>query len=191
MTVSFDPKKVRARIKRYENHIRKRNYRDGSGSRFLIGPLYLLLDDTQGAVAHYRWFEKKYQDDAGEPFHRISWALAILRKGHPDKAVNRLRYAHTQNAYMIPAILGIPHGQPSIDRSSNWEYEEYILNGPQEFLTMWRPEEKAWMKSVWDSPEFKAFVQTHLDLVSQLARESVGPKRTELVNALSSLPLTS
>lgn len=26
-------------------------YRDGSGSRFLIGPLYLLMDDTQGAAA--------------------------------------------------------------------------------------------------------------------------------------------
>ncbi len=53
---------------------------------------------------------------------------------------------------------------------------------------MWRPEEKAWLLSVWDSADFKDFVQTHIDLVRQLTHEPRGEKRTALVKALYALP---
>ena len=74
-----DPKKIRERIRRYERNLRKRDNRDGSGSRYLLGPLYLLLDDTEGALAHYKWFARRFDDDGGEPFHRFSWVLALHR----------------------------------------------------------------------------------------------------------------
>ncbi len=119
------PKKIHARIRRYERNLRKRDARDGSGLRYLLGSLYLLLDDTEGALAHYKWFARKFHDDSGEPFHRLSWALALHRAGKQDEAAKRLRNAHSQNVYLIPAVLGIPHGQPSgLQRGANWEDEE-------------------------------------------------------------------
>ncbi len=184
-----DPKKIRARISRYERNLKKSDCRDGSGTRFLLGPLYLLLDDTEGALAHYKWFERQFPDDGGEPFHRLCWALTLYRAGMPDEAAKRLRKAHVQNTYLIPAVLGVPHGQSSgLRRGSNWEDEDYIASAPPEFLAMWRSEEKAWLRSVWDSAGFKDFVQTHIKLVSQLAREPRGEKRTALIEALYALP---
>lgn len=188
MSVALDLKKILSRIRRYERNLRKRDYRDGSGSRFLLGSLYLLLGDAEGALTHYKWFERKFPDDGGEPFYRLGWALAMLRAQKPDKAVERLRRAHAENVYMIPAILGIPHGQPKVRRGSNWQDEEYILGAPPEFLAMWHPEEKKWLRSVWESLEFREFVQTHINLVSQLDHEPVGSKRSALVDALYALP---
>lgn len=108
-----DTKKIRERIRRYERNLRKRDVRNGSGSRYLLGSLYLLLEDTESALAHYKWFAKKFTDDGGEPFHRLSWALALYRTGKVDEAAHRLRNVHSQNVYLIPTVLGIPHGQPS------------------------------------------------------------------------------
>lgn len=184
-----EPKKIRERIRRYERNLKKRDARDGSGSRYLLGSLYLLLDDTEGALAHYKWFAKKFADDGGEPFHRLSWALALYRAGKVDEAAHRLRNAHSQNVYLIPAVLGIPHGQPSgLRRGSNWEDEDYIAHAPSEFLSVWRQEEKAWLQSIWNSADFKDFVQTHISLVRQLTHEPRGEKRTALVKALYALP---
>ncbi len=188
MSSFSDPKKIRERIRRYERDLKKRDARNGSGSRYLLGTLYLLLDDTEGALAHYEWFDKQFADDGGEPFHRLGWALVLYRAGRMDEASHRLRNVHFQNVYILPAILGIPHGQPSgLRRWSNWEAEDYITQAPLEFLTLWRPEEKAWLQSVWDSPHFKDFVQAHINLAQQLTHELRGEKRTALVNALHAL----
>ncbi len=187
MPTLAEEKKIRARIQRYERNLKKRNYRDGSGLRFLVGPLYLVLDDTEGALAHYKWFARKFPDDGGEPFHRLGWVLAMLRAQKPVQAAERLKLAHMANTYIIPAILDIPHGQPEVRRWSNWQDEEYIRQAPQEFLAMWRLEEKAWLKSVWEKPDFRDFVQTHMELMCKLDREPRGPGRKALVEVLSAL----
>jgi hypothetical protein len=189
MTASPDPRKVRARIRRYERNLKSRHYRDGGGTRFLVGPLYLLLDDTEDALAHYRWFDRKFPDSMDEPFHALGRVLAMLRAKEPEDELHyRLRRAHTANPYFIPALLAVAHGQPDVRRGCNSEDEEYLLGGPQVFLGMWRPEEKAWLRSVWESPAFVEFVRTHISIVSQLAHAPVGPERSQLVELLHALP---
>lgn len=189
MTASHDSRKVRARIRRYERKLKSRHYRDAGGTRFLIGPLYLLLDDTEDALAHYRWFDRKFPDSMDEPFHALGRVLTMLRAKEPeDDARYRLRRAHIANPYFIPALLAVAHGQPDVRRGCSWEREEYLLGGRQEFLGVWRPEEKAWLRSVWESSAFVEFVRTHISIVSQLAYAPVGPERPELVELLHALP---
>jgi hypothetical protein len=58
-----DPKKIRSRIRSYERSLKKeydlhRAYDDSAGKRYLLGSLYLLLGDIDGALKHYTWFEK-------------------------------------------------------------------------------------------------------------------------------------
>ena len=65
--------------------------RDGSGNRYLLGPLYIRIEDTQGALKHYRWFETTFPNDSGEPFHRMAWTLALHRNGD-IKAANKIIY---------------------------------------------------------------------------------------------------
>ena len=52
-------KKIKATIARYRrllnNEWKEHHFiSDGAGKRFMIGPLYLRIDDTKGAMAHYQ-----------------------------------------------------------------------------------------------------------------------------------------
>ncbi len=67
-----EPKKIRERIRRYERTLRKENQEfgsisDGYGKRYLLGPLYMLLGDTAGAIKSFEWFDKTCPGDMGEP----------------------------------------------------------------------------------------------------------------------------
>ncbi len=42
-------------------------YDDGAGKRYQIGPHYMLLDDNDGALGAFQWFEKEFPDDVGVP----------------------------------------------------------------------------------------------------------------------------
>ncbi len=150
--IPSEPKKIRALIRRIERSFEKDpNYRDGSGSRFLLGPLHLLLGDVAGALKHYIWFEDKFPDSSDEPSDAHCWALTMWRANRPEEALFRLRRAHLANPYLIPAILGLPHGQPEVWRGSNWEAEDYVAESPPEFINLWQPDEKLWLRSVWDT----------------------------------------
>jgi hypothetical protein len=180
-----DPKKIGAKIRRIERNFEKDpDYRDGGGGRFLLGPFYLLLGDLQGALEHYKWFEKKFPDSGDEPVDAMCWTLAMYRSNQETEAEFRLRRAYLANPYFIPALLGLPHGQPEVQRSSNWEHEEFVTETPPEFLNMWTPEERVWLKAKWQSSEFTSFVKTHIGLCQQLSGAEVGPHRSELVNQL-------
>ena len=59
-----DPKKIRARIRRYERKLQQEKtefgcYSDGAGKRYLLGPLYLLMGDLQGAIESFWWFSSR------------------------------------------------------------------------------------------------------------------------------------
>lgn len=188
MSIPTDQKKIRAAIRRYGRKFEKEpDFRDGGGTRFLIGPYYLLIGDAAGATKHYRWFEENFPDSSDEPFHTLSWALALYRTGQPEEAVYRLKRVHLANPYILPAILNIPHGQPDVRRGSNWHKEDYVAEAPPEFLRMWTESERRWLQTVWDNQEFKALVKEHVKLVSALSDEPVGPRRSELVGRLFSL----
>ncbi|HEY8272871.1 MAG TPA: hypothetical protein VIG33_18400 [Pseudobdellovibrionaceae bacterium] len=192
MMVSADPKKIRTTIRRYERNFEKDpTYRDGGGTRFLIGPYYLLIGDVAGAMEHYHWFQENFADSSDEPIHTLSWALALFRTGQVNDAVFRLRCAHLSNPYMIPALLKIPHGQPSVRRGSNWEEELYIMETSAPFFEVWAESEQAWLRQTWNSPEFTALVKEHISIRKALEAVPVGPRRTELVERLFSLAETS
>ena len=53
--VPKEAKKIRQRIRRYERALEQEkrrlgNYRDGSGKRLLLGPLYMIPGDLEGAL---------------------------------------------------------------------------------------------------------------------------------------------
>ncbi|MCI0558856.1 MAG: hypothetical protein MN733_10205 [Nitrososphaera sp.] len=66
---SFPPndlKKLKVRISAYERALSGGD-RDGAGKRYLLGPMYLLLGDVEGALKHFEWFDKTYADVAVNP----------------------------------------------------------------------------------------------------------------------------
>ena len=60
-----NPRHIKTRIRSYERSLRQEKKRfgfihDGSGKRYLLGPLYLLMGDTEGALKSFSWFEKMF-----------------------------------------------------------------------------------------------------------------------------------
>jgi tetratricopeptide (TPR) repeat protein len=95
-----DPKKIRARIRRYERALRQEQecygfINDGAGKRYLLGPLYLLMGDTAGALRSFAWFAQTCPDDSGDPLQYLCWTLALYRAGELEHATAKLRQTNS------------------------------------------------------------------------------------------------
>ena len=76
-----DPKRISERIRRYHRALKKEleaGYGgDGYGKRYLLGPLYMLMGDVDGALASFDWYKDAYPEDSGDPYQYLTWAKAI------------------------------------------------------------------------------------------------------------------
>ena len=61
----------------------------------------MLLEDSDGAVAAFRWFEKEFSDDTGEPGHLLCWSLALHRAGNEIGAARKLLQTMLSNLYLV------------------------------------------------------------------------------------------
>jgi hypothetical protein len=182
-----DPKKLKARIRRYERALRLEHeqfgaYDDSYGKRFLLGPLYLLAGDLPGALKSFKWFEQAFPDDSGEPYHRLCWTLALYRSGDLDAASHKLRQTMLTNLYLIPRLLGIPQSRFDVWHHSNWADEEYAEDSPPEILELWDPAARQWALETYQSVELSRVRTRYVEIFKQLKTEPVGPRRTRLVS---------
>jgi tetratricopeptide (TPR) repeat protein len=180
------PKAIRARIRSYERALKKEKelhgfYDDSHGKRYLLGPLYLLLGDVKGALAHFAWFKEMFPDDMGEPAHHLCWSLALYRSGDEKAAAGKLLRAMLSNLYLIPHLLGEPQEEYDICHPSNWEMKEYADCIPHEIMSLWSEQEKAWVMRIFDSQNAGNIRVRYIEIHRQLKTEKPGPKRRQLV----------
>ncbi len=179
-------KKIKATITRYRRllNIEWKDHHfisDGAGKRYMIGPLYLRIDDTKGAMAHYQWFEKMFDDDSGEPFHRMGWTLALYRNGLDQDAERMLLITMLQNLYLFPVLFG---ENPQVEdgwHGSNWEELDYITEAPKWMLTLWTEDELEWAKTIYYSARAKQIRDRYITISQFLELERPGEKRSKLV----------
>lgn len=185
-TFPKDKKQIKARINRYQNALQNEQKRfgdidDGAGKRYLLGPLYLLAGDIEGALAHFKWFEKTFPDDVGEPMQYLCWTLALYRAGDFKAATAKLRQTMLMNLYLIPHLFGENPKRLDIWHGSNWEERGYSDAVPPEIFELWDENALAWAKGIYTSPEFTEIRTRYIDIHRQLKHEHPGPKRTALV----------
>ena len=114
-----EPKKLKERISRYRRAL-KTDLSDGAGKRFLVGPMYLLLGDIDGAIGYYDWYSEAFPDDGPEPFNHLSWALSLYKVGRMVDAATKIRQTMFSNLYLVPHLLGVkPTGPNSIMPSTS------------------------------------------------------------------------
>lgn len=181
-----EPKKIRERIKRYERKLRDEKLKygyigDGAGKRFLLGPLYLLMDDLEGALKSFRWFEEKFSDDSGEPGHLLCWTLALYRSGDLAKAARMLKKTMFTNLYLIPHLLGQDIEKINMWHGSNYEEIEYLEWIPLEYFSLWDEEVKKWASDLYHSKKFQAPAARYIEIHRQLLNLTPGEERTCLV----------
>lgn len=187
-----EPIQIRQRIRRYERKFKNEKESwgmigDGAGTRFLLAPLYLLMDDLEGAIASFEWYEKEFPDDSPDAAHHLCWSLALHRADQERKAIRKLGQTMIANLYLIPCLLGNPIPRLDIWHGSNLEWPEYVALVPEEFLDLWQPQDSDWARHHYESPPFQRIKNRYIEIQRELKDESPGPRRSELVNESSAL----
>ena len=187
-----DPKKLRARLRRYERKLAKEKHdyqyiSDGAGKRYFLGPLYMLLDDLEGALRSFTWFEREFPDDCGDPGQYLCWALALRRAGHLDKAASKLRGAMFQNRYTLPKLLGLDLDEVGIVDDKDGLALVYLEGIPHAYYSLWADGELEWAAELFDGRRWVALRARSFEIEGLLEDEPPGPTRNSLVEELFAL----
>ena len=185
-----DPKKIRDTIRLYERAFKGRHYDDGPGKRFLLGPLYLLMGDTPGALRSYQWYGKKFPDDVPEAFNHFCWVLTLLKSEKMDLAKTKLRELIFENLYAIPIFLGEKPKQYPFRHSSNWSELSYIVEGPcDEIFSLWNDSEKSWIRAEWENPSMKDDIMNFIELRTVLDNTESIEERGKILEQVGKISL--
>ena len=182
-----DPKKLKSRIKSYEKKLKDPEHRDGAGKRLLAGTMYLLLDDTKGAINYYNWYQENFPDDSAEPLNHTSWTLALLRSGKPTEARSKLFEAFLSNVHIIDWLLGKELKPHDLWYGTNWAEPDYLLRAPEDFLSLWTKDEISWVKEFSENPKTFEKTEKVISLKKKLHALPVGPERFSLIEEISSI----
>jgi hypothetical protein len=182
-----EPQKIRQRLRRYERKLEaeKREYgdiRDGAGKRYLLGPLYLIIGELDGALESFRWFEEECPDDSGEPGQYLCWALALYQSGNHEAAALKLRQTMLMNLYVIPLLLGERIERIDMWHGSNWDEPTYLQYIPPEYFALWNGKARKWAADLYRSEEFQALAARYIEIHKLLLTTPPGPERSRLVD---------
>lgn len=183
---------AKARLKSHERRLRKEKeehgfYRDGTGKRYELGPGYMLLGDDGGALESFRWFDKEFPDDIGEPGHLLCWSLALHRAGDQAAATRKLRQAMLSNLYVVAHLLGKSIGKLDIWHGSNWEEPDYLAVIPSAYWSLWTEGDRAWAANLYRSPEFTSVRARWIDIGRALRTTPRRQDRNQLVKEMHEL----
>jgi tetratricopeptide (TPR) repeat protein len=187
-----DPVKIKARIKSYESALKKEYkthgfYDDGYGKRYLIGLLYVLLGDYEGAIKHFEWFEKTFPDDIGDPYQYLCWILVLYKVGDQVKAREKVFQTMFMNLYLIPCVLGIDQPNLPIWHGSNLAEKLYALECPKELIKLWDIDARNYLNKVWFHPETEKIRIQYISLLKDLNKEDDRDKRGNILNKIREL----
>ena len=190
-----DPKRIRERIRRYERALKReleeRYGGDGYGKRYLLGPLYMLMGDVDGALASFDWYEDAYPGDSGDSYQYLTWALALFRGGRRQEAFNKLYQTMLENLYLVPFLLGRNPRRLDIWHGSNLEWIEYAVEAPQELLNLWDDVALHWAREVSEHPAVIERVARYVAIHRELKNEPRGPRRSALADEAFALKKTA
>jgi hypothetical protein len=180
-----DPKKIRARIRRYERALQREQacygcINDGAGKRYLLGTLYLLMGDTAGALRSFTWFAQTFPDDSGDPLHSLCWTLALYRAGEMEHAAAKLRQTMLSNLYILPRLLGLEQEHIDMWYPSTLADKHYSEELPEVVLALWEPPALHWAHTVYQSASMQRVRRRYIAIYHQLLTERPGPKRSRL-----------
>lgn len=181
-----DRSKIKQRIRRYERSleqekIRLGGYGDGSGKRFLLGPLYMILGDMEGALESFAWFETEFPDSLDEAPQLLCWSLALHQTGDDYEARRMLRRTMFANLYIIPRLLSMQVRRHDIWHDSNTAEPSYLGWVPEEYWGLWSESDRQWAAGLWRSTEFRESREQYVELGHALKSLRPGPERNRVL----------
>jgi hypothetical protein len=186
-------RKLKTRISSYRSSLRKekkeRDYiSDGSGKRYILFSLYLILNDLEKSNEYFEWYCKEFHDDSGEPFQKLCWAIGLFRMNRLDEARQVLAETMLSNLYLIPNIIGVPlEEEYDIWHSSNFENLYYSTDLPSEINDNIQENELIWMKETYESFDFRRINKSYRKIYHQLKSAEDIDERRKLLKESNSL----
>ena len=183
---------LRSRISNYRNSLKSEKrkfgfYDDGYGKRYILFWLYFLLGDLKDAQTYIRWYEINFEDDIGEPVHKLCSTLLNFRLGKIDRAKYLLADLMLSNLYMIPIVLGKHVKRHRSRFGSNYADIEYAEEIPIEILSAISNEEKTWISETYESIEFHRYRKRYIEIHEKLANTKGVENRSPLVREAGKL----
>jgi len=160
---------------------------DGYGKRYLIFWMYFVLGDLKGACTYMRWYEKTFEDDVGEPVHKLCWGLLLRRLGKDEKAKYILADLMLSNLYVIPKVIGEPIEPYRIRFGSNYADFEYAQEIPIEILNGITDEDRNWIRGLYESFEFYRYRKQYVEIYKKLEKTRGVENRSPLVREAGNL----
>jgi hypothetical protein len=185
-------KGIRSRIASYKASMQRERrlhgfISDDYGKRYLVVWLYFVLGDLKGATAYLRWYERTFSDDIGEPIQKLCAAILLHRSGKQQKAKYYLADLMLSNLYAIPKVLGDECEPYKVGCSSNFEEPEYAEEIPSEIVSAITEEDRAWIRELHESFEFRRYKKQFIELRRELDRTHGVENRSPLVDQLGSI----
>ena len=147
----------------------------------------MLLDDNDGALAAFEWFEKEFPDDIGVPDHFLCWSLALHRAGNEIGAARKLRQTMFSNLYLVPHLLGSPIAELDIWHGSSDAEPSYAEHIHEPYLQLWTEDERKWASGLYQSPGFQSVRKRYIEIRRLLDTTPRGPARSRLVKEMHEL----
>lgn len=168
-SIYWTRKQYRDAINEYEALLHL-NPNDNQGVRYVIGPLYQLAGDLEGALEHYRMYAEEYPDDWGDPHHTFSWGLALQQSDRSRSALKKWYEGFFQNIYIAPLLIDAPLPPENIRHFSNLEYPSYARPYLDTFQSLWEEvaDAKRLLKRLWTDPDVEDARRRWVDLGQQM-----------------------
>lgn len=185
-------KKIKTKISSYKSSLNKEKkihgfISDGAGKRYVLFSLYFLLSDFKKSEEYFKWYEKEFEDDSGEPVQKLCWAVTLYRMDKLDQAEYRLADLMLSNLYVIPKILDRDIKKHDMWHSSSDEFIDYFDYFPNDVLEALTREDKNWIEGLHDSFVFQRIRQRYIEIFSELQNVDDVKSRRKLINEADSL----
>ena len=181
--VYWSKERYREAIAEYEALLHL-NPNDNQGVRYLIGPLYQLAGDPEGALCAYQQYEQDYPDDTGDPQQTFCWGLALHEAERYAEAISRWRQAIFQNIYIAPLLLAEQPPQEDIWLFTDLAWPAYAEDYLANYGELWeRARALERLRRLWHDKELQAELKRWLALGERLQELSDAVRQSDDENS--------
>lgn len=162
-------------------------YDDSHGLRYVPPGLFLQLQDYNGAIKYFKWFDKNFPDDSCFPIFLFEWTVALFKSDDIKGAEKKALRTFFSNTYLFDKFLNKQFLRFDKYEGSNWEQsslaDSFEYSKDQTDLLDFAD----WISKFLTSDKFYNIANEFVDIERKLKTEPTGQTRNALVKRRYSL----
>lgn len=155
-------------------------YDDSYGRRYVIGELYLKIQDFKGLARYHTWFYKEFEDDIGGPELLLAWGVGFISLGKKELAALRIAELENLNSYLLPILVGQDTGPIDKYEWANYAQHDYAVAVANRLTKMIPAPVIKTLEQVYQDPAYLALKEELVETYRLIKSMPSGPERTHL-----------